>query len=222
MNITIIGGHGKVALLLEPLLVQAGHAVTAVIRNPDHRAEVESVGATAVLEDIQSLDAAGWQHLLADADLVVWSAGAGGGNPQRTWAVDRDAAIASIDAAVALDPSPRYVMVSYFGASLDHGVPEDNSFHTYAQAKAEADEHLRASELDFTLVMPSGLTLEDPRGRIEVRHGGEDLDGDQVSRANVAAVIAEVADREDLSGAEIAFNDGSTPIAEALDLLVEG
>jgi hypothetical protein len=38
----------------------------------------------------------------------------------------------------------------------------------------------------------------------------------------VAAVIAEVADREDLSGAEIAFNDGSTPIAEALDLLVEG
>jgi uncharacterized protein YbjT (DUF2867 family) len=136
--------------------------------------------------------------------------------------VDRDAAIASIDAAVALDPSPRYVMVSYFGASLDHGVPEDNSFHTYAQAKAEADEHLRASELDFTLVMPSGLTLEDPSGRIEVRHGGEDLDGDQVSRANVAAVIAEVADREDLSGAEIAFNDGSTPIAEALDLLVEG
>ena len=31
-RILLIGGHGKIALLLEPLLAAAGHHVTAVIR----------------------------------------------------------------------------------------------------------------------------------------------------------------------------------------------
>ncbi|HKP06759.1 MAG TPA: NAD-dependent dehydratase, partial [Microbacterium sp.] len=35
-RILIFGGHGKVALLLEPLLVAQGHTVTAVVRNAAH------------------------------------------------------------------------------------------------------------------------------------------------------------------------------------------
>jgi hypothetical protein len=42
------------------------------------------------------------------------------GSPERTYAVDRDAAIRSIDAAVAAE-ARRYVMVSYFGAGPDQG-----------------------------------------------------------------------------------------------------
>ncbi|TFI50643.1 NAD-dependent dehydratase, partial [Micrococcus endophyticus] len=38
----IIGGHGKVALLAAPLLAEAGHDVTSIIRNPEHAAEVEA------------------------------------------------------------------------------------------------------------------------------------------------------------------------------------
>ena len=33
--VTIIGGHGKVALLAEPLLVERGHTVNALIRRPE-------------------------------------------------------------------------------------------------------------------------------------------------------------------------------------------
>ena len=99
MDIALIGGHGKVALLAEPLLAQAGHTVHAVIRNPEQQAEVEATGAQPVLADIATLDAGGWEDLLRDKDAVIWAAGAGGGNPQRTYGVDRDAAIASMDAA---------------------------------------------------------------------------------------------------------------------------
>ncbi|HET7305276.1 MAG TPA: NAD-dependent dehydratase, partial [Segeticoccus sp.] len=38
-RITLIGGHGKVALLAAPLLVGEGHEVSSVVRNPDHVAD---------------------------------------------------------------------------------------------------------------------------------------------------------------------------------------
>src|SRR5690625_7874140 len=105
-----------------------------------------------------SLDAGGWEDLLRDKDAVIWAAGAGGGNPQRTYGVDRDAAIASMDAAGRVG-ARRYVMVSYFGARPDHGVAADSSFFPYAEAKAAADQHLRGTELDWTILAPSRPTL---------------------------------------------------------------
>ena len=99
MRIAIIGAHGKVARLLTPLLHESGHQVTAVVRNPDHVADVEADGASGRVFDIESADVDAMAELLSGHDAVVWSAGAGGGNPQRTYAVDRDAAIRSVEAA---------------------------------------------------------------------------------------------------------------------------
>ncbi|MEE1652048.1 SDR family oxidoreductase [Brachybacterium sp. J144] len=211
MDITLIGGHGKVALLAEPLLAQAGHTVRAVIRNPDHAPEVEAAGATAVLTDIETLDAAGWDALLAGSDAVIWSAGAGGGSPERTRAVDQDGAIASMDAALRQGVR-RYVMVSYFGAGPDHGIDPAEGFYHYSEAKAAADAHLRGTVLDWTVLGPSGLTLEEPTGTIDTTAA----ESRQVSRGNVAAVIAEVVGRADTIGRTIEFNDGDQPIADAV------
>lgn len=212
MDIALIGGHGKVALLAAPLLVEAGHTVHAVIRNPDQSATVEATGAVPVVADIETLDAQGWDELLRGKDAVVWSAGAGGGNPQRTFAIDRDAAIASIDAAQRVGTA-RYVMVSYFGASPDHGVPEDNPFFAYAESKGAADAHLQRSTLDWTILGPSGLTLEEPTGRIDTAAAK----GDTVSRGNVARVIVSALAHPSTIGTVIEFNDGDQDIDEALD-----
>ena len=123
MRIAIIGAHGKVARLLTPLLRERGHDVTAVVRNPDHVADVEADGAEARVFDIESADVDAIAGLVDGHDAVVWSAGAGGGSPERTYAVDRDAAIRSMEAAARAGVR-RYVMVSYFGAGPDHGVAE--------------------------------------------------------------------------------------------------
>ena len=149
------------ALLAAPLLAEAGHDVVSLIRNPDHAEDVRAAGAEPLVLDIEKADQEELLHALRDADNVVFSAGAGGGDAQRTRAVDHDAAVASMRAAEAAGVR-RYVMVSYLGASLHHDVPEDDPFYAYAQAKAEADEALRDSGLAWTILGPGALTDEEP------------------------------------------------------------
>ncbi|MGZ0712989.1 SDR family oxidoreductase (plasmid) [Coraliomargarita sp. W4R53] len=210
-RILLIGGHGKIALLLEPQLAERGDHVTAVIRNADHEDDVSTAGATPLVADVQAFDLDQLTNLVSGNDAVVFSAGAGGGSDERTYAVDRDAAIRSIDAAVASGVT-RYVMVSYFGAGPDHGVPPDNSFFAYAEAKAAADEHLRESGLDWTIVAPSTLTLDEPTGRIEV----DAAESSSVARADVASVIAAVLADDSTIARTIRFNTGDVVIAEAV------
>ena len=213
-RIAIIGGHGKVALLASPLLVADGHEVSAVIRNPDHADEVGATGATPVVADVEQLSTGEIADLLRGHDAVLWSAGAGGGDPARTYAVDRDAAIRSMDAAAAAAVR-RYVMVSYAGAGPDHGVPEDDAFYPYADAKSAADAHLQSTDLDWTILRPSRLTLDEPTGRIAVVGG--DVAPGEVSRANVAEVVRAVfASPGTATGRVVEFNDGPTPVAEVL------
>jgi uncharacterized protein YbjT (DUF2867 family) len=209
-RIAIIGGHGKVALQLARILTERGAEVSSVFRNPDHSDDVAATGARPVVADIERLDTDTLAGLLTGHDAVVFSAGAGGGNPARTYAVDRDAAIRVIDAAARAGVR-RFVMVSYFGAGPDHGVPQGDSFFPYAQAKAAADAHLRASDLDWTVLGPGHLTLDAPTGRIELGKGKG-----QVSRADVALVVAAALDDGSTIGRTIDFNNGDVPIAEAL------
>ena len=216
-RVAIIGGHGKVALHLAKDLTANGHQVTSLIRNPDHTADIEAAGATAVVADVENLSTGEMAEKLAGQDAVVWSAGAGGGAPERTYAVDRDAAIRSMDAAKQAGVN-RYVMVSYFGAGPNHGVPAEDGFFAYAEAKAAADEYLRSSGLDWTILGPSALTLDPGTGKIET---GPGIEGSQVSREDVALVAAAVLDRPETIGQTIEFNNGPVPVEAALDALKE-
>lgn len=213
-HITIIGGRGKIALRAATILAGRGDQVTSIIRKQEQVGEVAATGAEPLVADIEQLDADGLTDALTGAEVVVFSAGAGGGDPERTYAVDRDAAIRSIDAAAAAGVR-HFVMVSYFGAGLDHGVPEDSSFFPYAQAKAAADEYLRNSGLAWTILGPSRLTDEQGTGSIEVGAAAGTTTKGQASRDNVAQVIAAVVANPATIGKTIEFNDGPTPIAEA-------
>lgn len=210
-RILIIGGHGKIALLLAPLLVARGDEVSAVIRNPQHAEDVRATGAVPIVFDVEHEGQAALARIIAGHDAIVWSAGAGGGNPQRTKAVDHDAAVRSMDAAADAGVQ-RYVMVSYFNASPDHGIDPADGFFAYAEAKAAADEYLRASDLEWTVLGPSGLTTASPTGLIDAAAESSHT----VSRGNVAAVIAAVLQDPSTIGRTIRFNDGDTPIVEAV------
>jgi uncharacterized protein YbjT (DUF2867 family) len=214
MRVLLIGGHGKVARYVSRLLVDRSHSVTAVIRNPDHAADVTADGATSLVADVEGMDVDALAHVVQGHDVVVWSAGAGGGSPSRTYAVDRDAAIRSMDATAAAGVD-RYVMVSYFGSGPDHGVPPDDPFFPYADAKTAADAHLQASTLAWTILRPSRLTDDPPTGRIETSRTGATRGS--VPRADVALVVAEVVERPGLAGTVIEFNTGPTPVAQELD-----
>lgn len=210
-RIIIFGGHGKVALLLEPLLVARGDTVTAVIRNPEHEPDVAATGAAPVVADVETLDRDQLANLISGNDVVVWSAGAGGGDPRRTYAVDRDAAIRSMDAASSVGVE-RYIMVSWLGSRADHGVSPDSSFYPYADAKWSADSHLAQSDLDWTILGPGTLTSDAPTGRIQLDPSG----GGAVSRADVAAVIAAAIEDDSTIGRTIRFGSGEEVIGHAI------
>lgn len=214
-RILVFGGHGRIALLLAPLLAARGDEVTGVIRNPEHIADVEATGARALVADVEGLDVDELAELIRGHDAVVWSAGAGGGSPERTYAVDRDAAQRSMDASERAGVR-RYVMVSWLGSTADHGVPEDDSFFPYADAKWAADEHLRGSGLEGTILAPGTLTFDEPTGRIRI----DPESTGAVSRADVAAVIAASLQEPCTIGRTIRFGNGdaesAVPIEQAL------
>ncbi|RAX46541.1 NAD-dependent dehydratase [Arthrobacter sp. AQ5-05] len=213
MKVTIIGGHGKVALLAAAELAKRGDTVTSIIRNPDHVADIAATGATALVLDIENASAAEMAEVFKGADAIVWSAGAGGGNPDRTYAVDRDAAIRSMIAA-ELAGIARYVMVSFLTASNDHLVPLDDPFYPYMAAKIAADEHLRASALDYTILGPGALTLAEPTGLLSP--DPDPASDTSTSRGNTALAIVAALDEPASVGKTINFTDGTLPVAEVV------
>jgi uncharacterized protein YbjT (DUF2867 family) len=107
-------------------------------------------------------------------------------------------------------------MVSWLGSKADHGVPESDGFFAYADAKWAADEHLRSTDLDGTILGPGTLTFDEPTGRIVLDPEGKG----EVARADVAAVIAEVVGNPSTFGRTIRFGKGTddtaVPIVDAL------
>ncbi|MEJ5918790.1 NAD(P)H-binding protein [Corynebacterium sp. H78] len=225
-TVTIIGGHGKVALLAAPLLIDSGHTVRSIIRKQEQVEAVEATGANAVVANVELLDVDSIAQLIAGSSAIVWSAGVGGGDPDRTWRFDRDTAIRVMQAAERADVQ-RFVMVSYFNSHLVDGevpgVAKSDGMYAYYNAKSQADEYLRKeTDLDWTVLGPSVLTLDAPTDQITVVSDDADLDNvsdlsvPATSRANVAAVVAAVVDEPASIKKTLNFHDGSTPIAEAV------
>ncbi|PYY45475.1 NAD(P)H-binding protein [Curtobacterium sp. MCBD17_023] len=207
-NVIILGGHGRVALLTAQLLTARGDTVSSVIRKAEQQDDVRATGGEPVVADIEQLDIAGLTDLVRGHDAVVWSAGAGGGSADRTWAVDRDAAIRTMHAALDADVH-RYVLVSWSDAGLGHGVPEDDDFFAYAEAKTVADAVLRDSALDWTVVAPSTLTDDEPTGAVETADPSS-----SIARGDVAALVAAALHDDASVGKTFRVNTGSTPIEQ--------
>lgn len=209
MKITIVGGHGDVAMLLHPILKRKGHQVRGIIRKEEQAEDLEEVGATPVVCDIEEHDDI--SEAVAEVDAVLFAAGAGpGSGADRKFTVDRDGAIKLIKAAKKNNIS-RYVMISAMG--LDE--PRGNAvFQAYQQAKAEADEALRTSGLDYTIIKPGRLTDEEGTGRVAL---APELPRGEVPRQEVAEVLAEVIENPHTAGLELSLTEGETPVEQAVE-----
>lgn len=216
-KVLIIGGHGRVALIATPKLIAAGHDVTSVIRNPNHVSDIEAIGATPLVRDIIGLDVATWEKRLQEFDVVVWAAGHGdSGSVEGTYAVDRDAALTSVEAVRNLlargERAPRYIMVSFLG-SLNLQVDPEDDFYAYAESKKKVDRELLATEgLDSLILAPGVLSMDPSHGGTKLHDENEEVWERRTSRYLVADLITEMVGRERLPEQKVlAFTDGSTP-----------
>ena len=215
MRIVIAGGHGKIALLLSEILATAGHEPIGLIRNPAHAAEVRATGATPLVLDLEDSDVSSTASALAGVDAVIFAAGAGAGSgPERKLTVDRDGAILLADAAAEAGVL-RFIVISSLGA--DSFADAGDEMGAYLKAKSDADAYIRASDLDWTIVRPGPLTDDAATGRVTV--GDDSLERGEITRADVAGVIATVIDQPATLRKQFVVVGGGTPIAEALKSL---
>ncbi|HEY3018555.1 MAG TPA: SDR family oxidoreductase [Solirubrobacteraceae bacterium] len=211
MDIVIAGAHGQVARRLARVLVARGDRVRGLIRNAGHADDLRADGGEPVVCDLEEAGAEDLAELIAGADAVVFAAGAGpGSGAARKLTIDRDGAVKLHDAARAAG-AERYVIVSSVGA--ERPPAGDDVFSVYLRAKAEADQAVMAGDRAWTVVRP-GRLIEDP-GTGRARIQAEPFRG-QVSRDDVAAVLAAVL-HEPRSARRILYvNAGDEPIEEAL------
>ncbi|MET9892516.1 SDR family oxidoreductase [Streptomyces sp. NPDC006465] len=211
MRIVIAGGHGQIALRLERLLSARGDEVAGIIRRAEQGDDLRAAGAEPVLCDLESASVEEVAAHLQGADAAVFAAGAGpGSGVERKETVDKGAAILFADAAERAGVR-RHVVVSSMGADPAH--PGDEIFDAYLRAKGEADEYVRRTGLDWTILRPGSLIDDAGTGlvRLEASTGPG-----MIPRDDVAAVLAELVDTPATTGLTLEAISGSTPISVAV------
>lgn len=214
MQVVIAGAHGKIGLRLVALLAGRGDVVTGVVRNPDHRGDVEQAGGTVAVVDLESATAEELAVHLADADAVVFTAGAGpGSGVARKDTVDRAAAELLAEAA-RLAGVRRYLLVSSTGVDepLDPG--RDEVWAAYVKAKKAAEEALRATDLDWTILRPGRLTDDPGTGRVLL--SPPPVERADVTRDDTAAVLAALLDSPGSVGKVLELREGEDEVHEAV------
>ena len=214
MRVVIVGGHGQVARPLERLLVAAGHEPVGMVRSEAQAEHLAQDQVASVLIDLEDTSVDEMAGHLAGADAVVFAAGGGpDGNAARKETVDKGAAIMLADAAEQAGVR-RYVMISAMGT--EGADPDsDDVFQVYLRAKQAADDDLRSRDLDWTVVKPGRLTDDDPTGLVQVGS----LSRGEVTRGDVAAVVAACLEADNTIGKTFDLLGGDTPVAEAVRAL---
>lgn len=185
MVVAIAGGHGKIGLLLTKQLAERGDRVLSIVRNPDHAEHVATAGGEAVVLDLEHSGAEEVAREIAEADAVVFAAGAGpGSGAGRKETMDYGGAVLTIKAA-RIANATRFVMISAMSADADR--EGEDVFDVYIRAKGRADDELAESGLDYTIVRPGGLTDAEPKGSVKI---APVTGRGEIPRADVAAVVA--------------------------------
>jgi nucleoside-diphosphate-sugar epimerase len=208
--VAIAGAHGKIAMRLAARLLARGDGVIGLIRNPAHAADVEAAGANPVVCDLEIATAGEIAAAVQHAEAVVFAAGAGpGSGAERKLTMDRDGAVKLLGATA--ERAVRYVIVSSIGA--ENPPADDDVFSVYLRAKAAADAAVQASDRDWTIVRPGGLTDEPGTGRVRI--DTEPFRG-RVPRDDVADVLAAVLHDKRANHCILYVNAGEESLDQAL------
>ena len=214
MKVLVVGANGKVGTLLSGKLWAAhDFSPVALIRDVRQQMKFTAFGVPSVVGDVEN----GISEFLPGMDAVVFTAGSGAHTgPDKTIDVDQNAAIRLIDDCANAGVR-RFVMVSAIGADPES---ESDRIRHYLRAKGIADNHLRASGLDYVILQPGRLQDDRGTGLVEV---AENLDRHEtIPREDVADAIIECLRNYLTIGKTIQLVSGSLKIKEAIAELVGG
>lgn len=217
MNVLIVGANGQIGKHLVDILKKEGkHKPVAFVRKEEQVQYFEDKGVEARLGDLEeSVEAI--KKRMKDIDAVVFTAGSGGGTGyDKTLLIDLDGAVKTVEAAKA-SGIDRFVMVGAFRADNRRQWVKD--MKPYFAAKYYADEWLKNSGLNYTIVRPGNLENKEAVGKVAAGADTAKPKKFSIPRADVAQVIAHSLEKDTTYRKVFDLVTGDDSIAEALNKL---
>lgn len=200
MRLTIFGATGGTGVLALRRALDAGHEVTAVVRDPAGLPSDLRACADVVQADV--MDPAAIEEAVKGRDAVLSALGSREGRAPTSVCADGARSILTAMAATGTD---RFVLVSASGL---HAGPGDDPFtrfvvkplvlgrllkHAFADMRA-AEEVTRTSGLRWTIVRPPRLTNGAGNGRYRKAVDRNVLGGASIARADLAIALLDIVD----------------------------
>jgi uncharacterized protein YbjT (DUF2867 family) len=204
-NILVAGANGTTGKKIIALLHKSENFnPIAMVRKEEQQAYFKDQNIKTVLGDLTSdVDSV----FDSSIDRVIFAAGSGG---KDVIGVDQDGAKKMIDASKKANVK-KFVMLSSMGADNPE---EAEKLQDYLKAKHNADEYLKTSGLEYSIVRPGTLTDEEQVAKIELapklNKRGE------ISRADVAQTLVQSLEDKTASNATFEIIKGEQSITEAL------
>ncbi|MDW5288532.1 SDR family oxidoreductase [Formosa sp. PL04] len=206
-KVLVVGASGSTGYKIVNILKSSQHfEPIAMVRSESQRLKFEEEDVKTIYGDLEKEVS----HAIIDIDRVIFAAGSGGKNVQ---AVDRDGAKKMISASGKANVK-KFVMLSSMGADKPE---QSDELQDYLKAKHQADEFLKDSELNFTIVRPGTLNDNKGKGKIELAKSlgkrGE------ISRDDVAETLVNALYDKTAPKATFEIIQGETAIGDAFENL---
>ncbi|MTB89027.1 NAD(P)H-binding protein [Aeromicrobium senzhongii] len=210
MKVFIIGVTGAVGVLVAERLVARGVTVAGLVRREEQRERLASRSVDTEVGDLADLSEDQLATMLAESDVVVYTAGSNAGATEVTDAIDGAGVVKALAAAGEVDA--RFVLVSVLPESWRERDLDAEVEHYFA-VKKETDVAVSRASSDWVIIRPS-LLLDEP-GRGTVSLGPAELH-DEIPREDVADTLVEVILEPRINRQILELNTGPTPIPEAV------
>ncbi|MDQ0484878.1 SDR family oxidoreductase [Guptibacillus hwajinpoensis] len=216
MKVLIVGANGQIGKHLVSFIQDHNDLEAKVmIRKEEQAASFKELGAeTAVVdleEDVQTIAKAA-----EGVDAIVFTAGSGPNTgADKTILVDLDGAVKTMKAAEEAGVK-RFVMISSFDTTREAIQSAPSSFAPYVAAKHYADEWLKSTDLDYTIIHPGALSNDDGIGKV---NAASKVERNEIPREDVASVIVATLENDATIGKEFQVVTGTNSIKDEIDSL---
>ena len=203
-NVLVAGANGTTGRIIVDLLKESNnYNPIAMVRKKEQKEDFEKNNVSAILADLEE----DLSHTTKNVQKVIFAAGSKGKN---VIGVDQKGAKKLIDAAKNSGAS-KFVMLSSMGAN-NPSVSDD--LQDYLVAKQNADEHLKSSGIDYSIVRPGSLNNNKGSGKIKLDKKFGEMG--EISRADVAKTLVEVLDDKIRHNEVFEILSGNTEIENAV------
>ncbi|HBO29815.1 MAG TPA: NAD-dependent dehydratase [Leeuwenhoekiella sp.] len=206
-NVLVAGANGTTGKLIVSYLDQSQYYnPVAMVRKQEQQKQFKIQGIDTVLGDLEK----DLSKAVKGIDKVIFAAGSGGNTgPEKTIDVDQEGAKRLIDASKDVEVK-KFIMLS----SINADNPESSeSLRHYLEAKRKADNYLKNSGLNYTIVRPGTLKNEEGTRKIEA---ALDVEHGEVTRDDVAYTLVHVLNDDVAQNAVFEMVEGEQRIEDAI------